>query len=162
MRLARLDVTSAELEALPVLITDQERPIVIRVSDADSVTILAGVCAGWEGSWGVWLVASEEYPAALIARDVKTLSTLTQLEHVVIGAASHARAHADVVRALLSAEEVNLANAVATITAAYNRPAPPRDIQVWSASSAGRTLERDGHILQERESRGGITIFTSE
>ena len=154
-------MTSAQLGALPVLITQQERPLVIRVNDADTVTTLAGVCAGWEGSWGVWLTASEEYPSSLIARDVKTLATLTQLEHVVVDAVAHSSAHAEVVRALLSDDEVNLANAVATIRAAYNRPAPTREIQVWSVSDAGSTLECGERILREREALGNVTIFTN-
>ena len=160
MRLARLDVTRAQLEALPVLITEPERPLVISVRDADTVTTLAGACARWEGSWGVWLLASAEYPASLIARDVKTLAMLTQIDHVVIDAASNASAHAEVVRALMGADEVNLTNAVTTIAGAYNRPVSPIAIQVWSVSSARGALESEGRVLSLDESSGDVTFFS--
>lgn len=159
MQLTRLDLTAGELEGLPVLVSEQERPVVIRVSDADTVTILAGVCIDWEGSWGVWLRASDEYPAALIARDVKTLATLTELDHVVVEAAAHAAAHAEVVEALLSDGEVTLHNAAATITAAYNRPAPPRPVYVWSVENDGDVLVHGRDVLIRGETRGALTSF---
>ncbi len=157
MQLARLDVSSADLEDLPILVSEEDRPLVIRVSDADTVTILAGVSAQWEGSWGVWLRASEEYPASLIARDVKTLAALIEIDHVVIEADYRVLAHAEVVEALLSNDEVTLRNAVARITAAYNRPAPPRAVCVWSV--VGDTLVHDARVLRRREVRGAVTYF---
>jgi hypothetical protein len=157
MQLARLDVTSAELEGLPVLVSEQDRPLVIRVNDADTVTILAGVSAEWAGSWGVWLRADEDYPAALIARDVKTLAALMEIDHVVIEAASDVRSHAEVVSAMLSDDEVTLHNAVANITAAYNRPAPPRPVRVWSVE--GDTLVHEERVLRHREVRGAVTFY---
>ncbi|HEY5120609.1 MAG TPA: hypothetical protein VII84_03440 [Acidimicrobiales bacterium] len=157
MQLARLDITSADLEDLPVLISEEDRPLVIRVSDADTVTILAGVSGEWAGSWGVWLRASENYPAALIARDVKTLAALLEIDHVVVEAANDARAHAEVVSTLLSDDEVTLHNAVANITAAYNRPAPPRPVCVWSVE--GDTLVHEERVLRRRDVRGAITFY---
>lgn len=158
MQLARLDVTSTDLEDLPVLVSEEDRPLVIRVTDADTVTVLAGVSTEWAGSWGVWLRASEDYSAALIARDVKTLAVLMEIDHVVIEAANEARAHADVVSALLSDDEVTLHNAVAHITAAYNRPAPPRPVCVWSVE--GDTLVHGPRVLRRSEVRGAITFFS--
>jgi hypothetical protein len=157
MQLARLDVTSTDLEDLPVLVSEEDRPLVIRVSDGDTVTVLAGVSAEWAGSWGVWLSASEDYPAALIARDVKTLAVLMEIDHVVIEAATDASAHAEVVAALLSDDEVTLHNAVANITAAYNRPAPPRPVCVWSVE--GDTLVHEERVLRHSEVRGAITFY---
>jgi hypothetical protein len=157
MQLARLDVTSTDLEDLPVLVSEEDRPLVIRVIDADTVTVLAGVSTEWAGSWGVWLRASEDYPAALIARDVKTLAVLMEIDHVVIEAANEARAHADVVTAMLSDDEVTLANSVANITAAYNRPAPPRPVCVWSVE--GDTLVHKERVLRRGEVRGAITFY---
>jgi hypothetical protein len=157
MQLARLDVTSADLENLPVLISEEDRPLVISVKDADTVTILAGVSAEWAGSWGVWLLASEDYPAALIARDVKTLAVLMEIDHVVIEAVEDARAHAEVVSALLSDDEVTLHNAVANITAAYNRPAPPRPVCVWSVE--GDTLVHEERVLRSGGARGAIAFY---
>ncbi len=158
MQLARLDVTSADLEDLPVLVSEEDRPLVISVSDADTVTVLAGVSTEWAGSWGVWLFASEDYPASLISRDVKTLAALMEIDHVVIEASGDARAHAEIVTALLSDDEVTLRNAVATITAAYNRPAPSRPVCVWSVEDD--TLVHDGHVLRRSEVRGAVTYFS--
>jgi hypothetical protein len=157
MQLARFDVSSEDLENLPVLVSEDDRPLVIRVTDADTVTVLAGVSAEWSGSWGVWLDASDNYSAGLIARDVKTLSTLLEIDHVVIDAARHAGAHAEVVAALLSDGPVTLHNEVANITAAYNRPAPPRPILVWSVE--GDTLRHGDRTLTRVDERGAITFF---
>jgi hypothetical protein len=159
MRLARLDVTARGLATLPVFVSDDERPVVIRVTDADTVTMLAGVCDEWSGSWGVWLRASEDYSAGLIARDVKTLCTLLEVDHVVIDAAHDAAAHAEVVAALLSDEEVTLHNAVATITAAYNRPAPARAVSVWSVE--GDEIRHGDTALRRGETRGAVTFFVT-
>ena len=157
MQLSRLDVTYEELENLPALVSEDDRPLVIRVTDADTVTVVAGVSAAWSGSWGVWLRASEDYPAGLIARDVKTLARLLEIDHVVIDAAEHADAHAQVVAALLSEGPVTLHNAVASITGAYNRPAPPRPITVWSVE--GDVLRHAQRTLRRVDARGPVTSF---
>ncbi len=159
MRLARLDVSVAQLHDVPVLVSDHERPVALRVRDADSVIALASVAGRWSGSWGVWLRADQGYGAGLIARDVKTLSTLLELDHVVIDADANAAAYAEVVRALLSDEEVTIHNAVARITRARNRPAPPRPVSVWSRQ--GDSLRDGGRRELVRETRrGDVTIFT--
>jgi hypothetical protein len=67
---------------------------------------------------------------------------------VVISAASSAPSHADVVTALLTDDEVNFANDVATLRGAYNRPAPPRPVAVWSFD--GTTIRRDDEALIEQ------------
>ena len=157
MRLARLDVTLAQLADLPVLVGDDSRPVVVRVSDADTVVALAGVCEGWSGSWGVWLRAHEGYGAGMIARDVKTLSTLLQVDHVVIDAATHARAHAEVVAALLSDDEVTLHNDVARITRAFNRPAPARPVHVWHVDDG--VVSDDVRVLRRTSVRANVTYF---
>jgi hypothetical protein len=159
MQLARLDVTAPDLATLPVFVSDDEHPVVIRVTDADTVTMLAGVCDEWSGSWGVWLSASEDYSAGLIARDVKTLCTLLEIDHVVIEAAHDAPAYAEVVTALLSDEEVTLHNAVATITAAYNRPAPAQVVSVWSVE--GDELRHGDTTLRRGETRAAVTFFVA-
>jgi hypothetical protein len=78
---------------------------------------------------GVWLDVNDGYLAQLAARDIKTLSTIVPLRHAVVSSLT-ARAHADVVRALLTSDEVNFTNEVATIRGAYNRPAPPQPVTV--------------------------------
>ncbi len=158
MRLARLDVSVAQLRDVPVLVSDDDRPVVLRVRDADSVIALASVGAQWSGSWGVWLHADPGYGAGLIARDVKTLSTLLELDHVVIDAGADADAYAEAVRALLSDAEVTIHNAVARITRARNRPAPPRPVNVWSHQ--GHSLrDGSGRELLRENGRGKVTYF---
>ncbi|HEY5303595.1 MAG TPA: hypothetical protein VIJ86_06015 [Acidimicrobiales bacterium] len=129
----------------------------IRVNDGDTAIMVAGVSAQWSGSWGVWLHASEDYSAGLIARDVKTLSHLLEIDHVVVDAEHDASAYADVVAALLTDEEVTMHNAVATITSAYNRPAPPRPITVWSAHED--EVRHASIVLRRAETRGAVTYF---
>lgn len=151
MRLARLDVSFAELPDALSLVADVDGPVVVRVDDADGAIALAGVVERLTGSWGVWLRADPGYGAGLIARDVKTLSTLLELDHVVIDAAGDAAAYAEVVRALLSDEEVTIHNSVARITRAYNRPPPPRPVTVWSVDTdtlrdGDRVLRRNGQL----------------
>jgi hypothetical protein len=158
MHLTRLDVTSSQLEDLPVMVSEEDRPLVIRVLDADTVTMLAGVSGDWSGSWGVWLEASEDYSAGLIARDVKTLATLLEIVHVVIEARENAGAHAEVVAALLTNESVTLRNEVATITAAYNRPAPPRPVSVWSVE--GETLRHSERTLRLSDTHEGFSTYS--
>lgn len=157
MRLARLDVTFDELTDPAVLIADDGCAVVVRVLDADTATVVGGVGASWSGSWGVWLEASDAYSAALIARDVKTLAALVALEHVVIDAAAHAAAHAEVVVALLSDDEVNLRNEVAHLTHAYNRPAPAHAPTVWYVQ--GDTLVHAARVVRRGVTRGAVTFF---
>lgn len=190
MRLARLDVAFddlADLADVTALVAPDEGPVVLRVRDADTATVVAGVGARWPGSavaalsgsasgsasgtpsqtwpgsssgsrsWGVWLEASDDYSAALIARDVKTLAALVSLGHVVIDAAAHAGAHAEVVAALLSDDEVNLRNEVAHLTHAYNRPAPARALVVWHVE--GDTLVHGAQVLRRTATRGAVTLF---
>jgi hypothetical protein len=103
------------------------------------------------------LHAGDEYSAGLIARDVKTLSHLSGLDHVVIEAAEHAAEHAEVVQAMLGDDEVTIHNVAATITHAYNRPAPPRTITVWFAD--GDEVRHAHTALRREGTRGAVTYF---
>jgi hypothetical protein len=93
----------------------------------------------------VWLELSADYPAHMAARDVKTLSWLATLDTVVVSG-PNAEAGAQVLEALLTNDEVNFANGVATIVGAYNRPAPPSSIAVWSWD--GTNLRHGDRALQ--------------
>jgi len=157
MQIHRLEVTAEELHRWPVMVGDDEHPVVVRVTDADTVTLMAALAPQWEGSFGVWLRADAGYSAGLIARDVKTLSFLCSLDHVVIDADREAAAHAEVVRALLSDGSVTLRNAVATITDAYNRPAPARPLTVWHVEGEG--LRHGADRLDVVEARDGVTTY---
>ena len=104
---------------------------------------------------GLWLRVDEDYPASLAARDVATLAWLTDLSDVVIESAN-APAHAAVVEALLTNDEVNFVNDVVTLRGAYNRPAPPRAVRVWYASH-NEIISADQRLVERgrRESVAG-------
>lgn len=125
----------------------RERGSVLLWSCGDVDTVVAAAALGEDRRrrhWGLWLEASADYPAAIIARDVKTLAALVPVEHVVVAAAFAPRDHAAVVTALLGGGPVDLANEVATLRHAYNRPAPTRPLRVWTFEE-GR-LTSDGEV----------------
>jgi hypothetical protein len=131
--LVHLSSSFDRLEELADFLSLQSSPVTLSITDADTVICVASLKDQWHGPVGVWLRVSGDYSASLLARDVKTLSWIVDLEHVVVEAERDSEAHAQVVRALLSDDEVNVTNDVATITKAYNRPAPPRPVTVWAA-----------------------------
>jgi hypothetical protein len=136
MRLVR--VVTPHSSRRPLLPFDDVVPV-FRCNNADTATALGSWSDGLMGEVGVWLRVSDGYRAQIAARDVRTLSVMTNLRHVVIEAADRALEHADVVRVLLSGEEVNFSNSVATLTHAFSRPAPPRPLTVWSYDHAELT-----------------------
>ena len=162
MELTRLTVRLAQLESVPDAVAQRSGPVVLSCSDADAVMAAASLRERLRGPLGVWLAVSPDYPAAMAARDVATLSWLIDVEHVVISAPSRVQSHADVVRALLSDDEVNFANDVAVIAHAYNRPAPPRPITVWSFD--GEVLGHGDTALRQRSyspsETGTATLFS--
>jgi hypothetical protein len=129
MALVRLVTTLDRLDE--VATRAEATPIVLEVQDADTVIAAASLKDRLSGPMGVWLTLSDDYLAQLAARDVATLSWLIELDVVVVSG-PQAVEGAEVVRALLSDDEVNFVNDVATLRAAYNRPAPPRPVTVWS------------------------------
>lgn len=153
MELERLTISLADLDFVVSAAIECEAPVVVRCLDGDVIIALGFLGDRLTKAVGVWLDVSEGYPSQLAARDVATLSWLVRLEHVVISAARDAEAHADVVRALLTNDEVNFANEVATLSGAYNRPAPPYEVKVWSSNGP---VVRDG----DRELRIGAVRST--
>jgi hypothetical protein len=137
----------------------REFTVLFQCSNADTIITAASLGVDLENC-GVWLEVSSDYPAQMAARDVKTLSTILPLLHVAISSAQ-ATEHAEVVRALLSPDEVNFTNDVATIRGAYNRPAPPRPITVWSYDEV---LRSGDEVLQpsrvEVTDGGELTFFS--
>ena len=113
--------------------------VVFSCSTGDTVIAAAALEGRLRGPIGIWLEVSQDYPAQMAARDIATLSHLIELDQVVIASHSLADERAEVVRVLLTEGEVNFSNAAATLTGAYNRPAPPHPITVWSF---------DGHVLR--------------
>lgn len=161
MELVHLSTSLAHLDEATAWVNEQSSPVLVSLDDADTVIGAAGVKDQWRVALGVWLEVNEGYTASLCARDVKTLSWLLDLEHVVVSA-RHAQAHAQVVAAMLSNDEVNLVNDVASIRGAFNRPAPPRPVRVWSFE--GEMLASDGEVLRanstSRLAIGEVTVFS--
>jgi hypothetical protein len=156
MELIRVVAPLAHRDALVTL--SHESATLFECSDADTVIVAASLHDRLTAEVGVWLTVSADYSAQLCARDVKTLSHLVALRHVVIQAETRSFDHAAIVRSLLTDDEVNFDNELATIRGAYNRPAPPAPLTVWSAEQgaltsdlgvvrAGRTESRDGAKL---------------
>jgi hypothetical protein len=163
MELIRLSTTLANLENVPIVLDQQNSSLVLKFADADTVMAAASLRGSLGGPVGVWLeVDLVDYPAALAARDVATLSWLIGIDHVVIEAKSNALAHAEVVSALLTNDEVNFVNGAATLRGAYNRPAPPSPITVWSYD--GEALRSAERVLDEHTSSwsvaGTLTVFS--
>jgi hypothetical protein len=132
MKLVRLTVPLGGLDDLDGLLARTHGPAVLACPDANAVMVAATRRGRPHAPAGVWLEVSSSFPAAMAARDVATLAWLVHVEHVVIDAGTLAEAHADVVRALLTEDEVNLENEAGTLRHAFNRPSPPRPISVWS------------------------------
>jgi hypothetical protein len=145
--MVRLSIARTVLEQVPQFIADHDVAVVFDCVDANTIICAAALKDQWTSPIGVWLEVSHDYPAQMCARDVKTLSWLVELENVVVSADDDAQSHAQVVRALLTNDEVNLSNEVATLSGAYNRPAPPRALRVWSSTRG--VLESDGVRLSE-------------
>jgi hypothetical protein len=135
---------------------------VFRCANADTVVVAASMSGRLTNSLGVWLEVNEEYRAQLAARDVATLAAVVPLGHVVIAASSLSEEHADVVRALLTNDEVNFTNAVVSLVGAFNRPAPPSPVTVWSYD--GQHLVSGDQVLSparvETSDAGELTYFT--
>ncbi len=151
MELVRLVAPLAHRDALVVLVTPET---LFRCSDADSVIVTASLRDRLASPLGVWLSVNGDYSAQLCARDVKTLSHLVDLRHVVIEAEERSYLHAEIVRALLTNDEVNFTNELATIRGAYNRPAPPVAVSVWSADDGVLTSGDVSLRAGRTESRG--------
>jgi len=160
MTRTRLDAPLASLEALPGAVGERGAPVTLRCEDGDSVMMAGALHGRLARPVGVWLEVSTTYHASLAARDVATLAWLIDLDHVVVSAERDAASHAEVVAALLSDDEVNFTNAVAAIAHAYNRPAPPTPVEVWSFD--GAALRRGGEVLREssRATSGAVTATT--
>src|ERR1700722_11992561 len=124
MTLARLDVRFVALDAL--VEEANTRHVVVALTDADTIVAVGSLHDRLTKPLGVWLELSEDYSAQMAARDVE---------------------------ALLSDDEVNFTNGVATLVGAYNRPAPPAPIAVWSWD--GALLRRGEEALREASSASG-------
>lgn len=150
MTLVRLD---ARFDALDALADElNARRLIISFSDADPIVTLGSLHDRVTNPLGVWLEVSDDYSAQMAARDIATLSWLVPLDTAVVSAPK-AESSAQVVEALLTNDEVNFTNDVANIVGAYNRPAPPKAIAVWSWD--GTTLRHRSETLRIVSSESG-------
>ena len=147
MALVRLDVRFDTLDALARYANVNR--VVVSIIDADTIIALGSMHDQLTSPSGVWLELSDDYSAQMAARDVATLSWLVALDTVVVSGPS-AEAMAQVLEALLTNDEVNFTNGVATLVGAYNRPAPPAPIAIWSWD--GSVLRRGDEALREATS----------
>jgi hypothetical protein len=159
MALVRLDVRFESLDALANYANDNH--VVVSIIDADTIVALGSMHDDLASPIGVWLEVSENYSPQLAARDVATLSWIVPLDTVVVSGDSP-EASAQVLEALLTNDEVNFTNAVATLSGAYNRPAPPNPIAVWSFD--GSQLRHGDRVLREATSEsnqlGSATTYS--
>ncbi len=125
-----LEPATSSLDALVASVREQYSPVLI---GGPSAVVLAAAIAQRTRVAGVWISPSENYPTALVARDVATLAWLSEIEHVVIETpdVSEALAHVEAIGAMLSNDEITFANEVVDVRHAYNRPAPPRALRLW-------------------------------
>ena len=144
MALVRLDVRFDSLDDAAHYANDHH--VVVSTVDADTIVALGSLHDRLTNPIGVWLELSENYSAQMAARDVATLSWIVPLDTVVVSGASP-EASAQVLDVLLTDDEVNFTNGVATLVGAYNRPAPPNPIAVWSCD--GSLLRRGDDVLRE-------------
>lgn len=147
MELVRVVSPLATREAL--MSSASRHKVLWHCSDYDTVLAAASLVDRIAAPFGVWLEVHDGYRAQLCARDVATLSHLIPLHHVVVAAGSNASAHAEVVRALLTNDEVNFTNDVVNLVGAYNRPAPPHPLSVWSYDD-GRLVNGDDVLVEGR------------
>jgi hypothetical protein len=158
MALVRLDVRFDDLDEL--VARANAHHVVVSVRDADTIITLGSLHDRLTRGVGAWLEISEDYSPQMAARDVATLSWLIALDTVVVSSPT-AESSARVLGALLSDDEVNFTNGVATLVGAYNRPAPPSPIAVWRWD--GATLRHGEEILREDSSEssdaGDATTF---
>jgi hypothetical protein len=161
MELVHLSTSLVHFEGVAAFVNAQPSPVLVSLTDANTVVAVAALKDQWRCAMGVWLEVDEGYVASICARDVKSLSWLIELDHVVISA-PNARAQAQVVTAMLTNDEVNFVNEVAVIRGAFNRPAPPHPVRVWSFD--GATLASDGDELHATSSSnlevGSVTTYS--
>jgi hypothetical protein len=144
MALVRLDVRFDTLDALARYANVNR--VVVSIIDADTIIALGSMHDQLTSPIGLWLELSDNYSPQMAARDVATLSWIVTLDTVVVSGPS-ADAGAQVLEALLTNDEVNFTNGVATLVGAYNRPAPPAPIDVWSWD--GSVLRCGDEVLRE-------------
>jgi hypothetical protein len=159
MELVHVAATASQRDE--VVRATRDHVVLFQCIDAETVLVAASLVDRVTNDFGVWLSVTSAYPAQLAARDVATLSAIVPLRHVVIQASARSREHADVLQALLINDEVNFTNDVARIAGAYNRPAPPAPVTVWSYDN--ERLVSDDDVLTQRRveesAAGELTYF---
>ncbi len=103
--------------------------------DGSPTPLFAAAAPLMRAGVGVWLPVTRDVSAPLVARDVKTLSSLSDLTSVVLYSDDgRVREHAEIVHALLTGDDVSFHNASATLEHAFNRPLPRTPVTIWMTS----------------------------
>ena len=123
----------------------------------DGLAALVLAARGVDGA-GPWLRVGPDYPASLAARDLATLAWVVDVTDAVVEGPD-ALEQARVVRAMLGEDPVSLESPVATLVAAYNRPAPPHAIAVWAW--VGGELRDGDRALRPGPTHQGRTTFVA-
>ena len=114
--LTHLTVPATLWRDIPAQVANVEGSVCVSLRGGSTSTMLGAVANELRGPIGVWLDVSEQYPASIGARDVKTLAQLCHVDCVVVASNDQkARQHAQIVEALLSGERVTLGNDVAVL-----------------------------------------------
>lgn len=158
-QLTCLEPSTNSLDALAALVVAQDAPVLI---SGPSAVLVAAALAQRVPIFGVWLEPGPDYPVVLAARDVATLSWLSDLEHVVLDA-PNATAHVAALAAMLTNDEITFSNDVAHVVEAYNRPAPSRALTLWYV--AGTDLvspsQRLAHVGTRMDASGTLRDFAT-
>ena len=155
MVIAHLSTTLEKRDLLADFVTSQSCTVALSFDDVDTIVGVASLKDRWQGPLGVWLRIGPDYSASIAARDVKTLSWIVELTDVIIHGGHDVKHHSAIVQALLGDDEVNLKNQVASIRHAFNRPAPPRALKIWSWN--GSELAHGDEVLH-RVSRLDLNV----
>lgn len=146
MELNRLEVDAGTWRGSGVV----DRPGAIGVLDARGLdpAVLLAACGTRPAPGGLWLRVGAGRPATLVAREVATVSRLVELRELVVAAEDgRAVAHAQIVRALLSGDEVRMENAAGRVDGARLRPAPGDRVRVWSCDDPRVIVSEAGERL---------------
>jgi hypothetical protein len=137
-----LALAPARWRELPERAASVPGPLAVEFAPGTTAVLAAASAARWSVPVAVWLSVSAHYPSPVAARDVATLSWLGPLSAVVLHSDDGlVDEHARVVHALLSGDDVTLDSPVANLRGAFNRPLPPRPVDVWCADGPSSLAE---------------------
>jgi hypothetical protein len=89
----------------------------------------------WRGPIAIFQPVGGEVATSLVARDIKTVSWLAELVGAVLWSDDgEIEAHASIVAALTTRDDVTISSPAGQLAGAWNRPLPPRELTLWATS----------------------------